>query len=169
MTYLTRLIIDSRAMYLFRIVIKQVVVLCLIISPLLATHIVMATSMYKWVDKDGNTQYTQKPPPADVEYSSIKPPPKVDSENSQKALEQRKNKVNELREERHKTAADKKAVEEDLARLKKNCETAKANLASYARPRVTIKKEDGTIARATEEERQRRITEAKNRIAEFCK
>ncbi|MCG8614453.1 MAG: DUF4124 domain-containing protein, partial [Pseudomonadales bacterium] len=29
--------------------------------------------MYKWVDEDGNTHYSQSPPPAGVEGTTIKP------------------------------------------------------------------------------------------------
>jgi hypothetical protein len=127
-----------------------------------------ATSMYKWVDEEGNVQYTQSPPPRDIEYSTLKPPPKIDSERSQNQLEKRKSKVNELREERQKRTADKKTSEEEKTRLKKNCATAKANLASYVMPRVKITAKDGSVIRITEEDRQRRITEAKERVQEFC-
>ena len=169
MTYLRKITENSGAMILLKAITRQGVVLCFFILPFSMSHIAFATSMYKWVDKDGNTQYTQSPPPADVEFSTLKPPPKVNSESSQKALEQRTEKLDELREQRHKTAAEKKTTKEEENRLKKNCETAKANMASYARPRVTITQKDGTVTRATEEERQRRIAEAKERIAEFCK
>jgi len=128
-----------------------------------------ATSMYKWVDKDGNTQYTQKPPPGNIEHSKLKPPPKIDSESSQNALNERQNKLSELREQRQKTEADKKTAAEEKARLKKNCETAKANLATYIRPRVTITEKDGSRVKATEEVRQQRLAETKQRIKEFCK
>ena len=59
----------------------------LVISSVLTFILVPQNSiarMYKWVDEDGNTQYTQSPPPGDIESEVIKPPPKVDTEAAEK-------------------------------------------------------------------------------------
>lgn len=133
------------------------------------TSVTFATPMYKWMDSEGNIQYTQKPPPAGTEYSTIKPPPRIDAERSQKGLERRQKHVDALRDQRLKTAEGKRIADEEKARQKKNCEKAKARLATYTRPRVQIVQEDGSRIRATEEERQQQIKKSKEMIEEFCK
>ena len=35
-------------------------------------------AMYKWVDEEGNTHYTQQPPPDGIESKTLKPPPAID-------------------------------------------------------------------------------------------
>ena len=49
----------------------------------------------------------------------------------------------------------------------KNCEAAKKNLEVYTVYR-RIRKEDGSVVRLDDNERQKRIDEAKKQIEEFC-
>ena len=133
------------------------------------TSTAFATTIYKWTDSEGNIHYTQNLPEEDAEYTTINPPPKIESEQSQKNLEQRQKLLNESREQRLKKAAEKQAADEEKARREKNCELARANLNSYTRPRVQFVQEDGSRIRATEEERQQQIKKAQEMIKEFCK
>jgi len=126
--------------------------------------------MYKWVDEDGNTHYSEKPPAGDVEVQTVKPPPKVNTEKALKQQEENKKKSEEAKEEQTKSAEEKTKDEADKARQKANCETARKNLASVsANPRVYSVGADGERRRLGEEERQAKITAAQKDIAEFCK
>lgn len=124
--------------------------------------------MYKWVDEEGNVQYTQTPPPAGIEAETIKPPPKVDTGAALKELEAQQEKAAELRESRLEQAEKEAQARQELELRKKNCELAKARLASYERPMVKFVQEDGTRVRATEEERQAEIVKSQEMIKEWC-
>ena len=133
---------------------------------LLAGHAYAA--MYKWVDEEGNVQYTQSPPPAGIEADTIKPPPEVDSATAIKQLEEQDKEFDELRNQRQEQ--EKKSTEEEakVAMQKKNCEMARKRLETYARPRVRFVQEDGSRVTATEEERQEQIKKSEAMIKEFC-
>lgn len=134
------------------------------------TSTAFATTIYKWVDSEGNVQYTQeKPPDADAEYTLIKPFSPINTEQAQKDLKAQQDLVDNLRNQRHKEKDEKQAATEDKARQLANCEKAKARLASYTKPRVKFLQEDGTRVRATEEERQQQIKKSQEMIKEFCK
>jgi uncharacterized protein DUF4124 len=137
------------------------------LSSVIVNH-VLADPVYKWVDAEGHTHYSQKPAADGTEVEIIKPPAKVNPERAKKALDQRTKMLNTLREERNESALKKNIAKEEKARLKKNCDTARANLASYIRPGVTITEKDGTRVKIAEEERQKRMAEANERIKEFC-
>ena len=125
--------------------------------------------MYKWVDAEGNTNYTQSPPPGDIEKEVIKPPPKINSELSEKQLENRKKELNESRDSRLESKQQKKEQQQDLEKQRADCGKAKARLASYERPRVNVKDKDGNPARVPEEQRQKEIEKSKELVAKLCK
>ncbi len=124
--------------------------------------------MYKWVDEEGNTHYTQSPPPSDITVETIKPPPKVDTEGASKTLDQQKKKANDLREKRITTAEEKQKAEEEAAEKEKKCQQAKARLASYQRPRVNLNNPDGTVRVISEDERQAEIKKSNEYIEKAC-
>jgi uncharacterized protein DUF4124 len=125
-------------------------------------------AMYKWVDDEGNTHYTQSPPPGDIEKEIIKPPPGIDSELSQKQQEDRKERLDKARDSRLDASEQARAEEEEKEKQRADCEKARAKLASNQRPRLNLKDKDGNVIRATEEQRQKEIGRAKELIKEFC-
>jgi len=126
-------------------------------------------AMFKWVDEEGNVQYTQSPPPAGIEAETIQPPPPVDSDAALKQLKENQTQSDDYFKQQQKEV-DKMADEDKkLAMQKKNCEMARARLDSYSRPRVKFVQEDGSRVAATEEERQEQIKKSEDMIKEFCK
>ena len=125
-------------------------------------------AVYKWVDKNGQTVYSQNPPPGDVEFEEIGAPPKVDSARALKKLRDDKIKADKMRRERLREEADQKKTREQEKEVKKNCKIAKGKLASLQRPRAKILQPDGSRIRLPEEERQRQIKEAEAKIKEWC-
>ncbi len=125
--------------------------------------------MYKWVDDDGNTHYTQSPPPGDIEGKTIKPPPKVNPDQAQKQLKNRQKNLADARDDRLKAVEEKDKEAGELASQRAKCEQARARLASYERPRVNLVDKDGKPSRATEEQRQSELAKSKKSIAELCK
>lgn len=149
--------------------IKQFLTKFLIISAFSAFSSVSIAEMYKWVDEEGNTHYTQSPPPAGIKGSTIKPPSKVDSEHASKQLENRQKYVDDARANRHKLTDKKDEDRQSAEKSQAKCEQARARLASYQRPRVNLVDKDGNPNRATEEQRQAEIAKSRKLVSELCK
>jgi len=127
-------------------------------------------TMYKWVDEEGNTHYSEKPPVGDVEVQTVKPPPKVDTESANEAFEAKQNKSKKAGEGRAKQAEEAVAENERMEIDKRNCESARKALASVnANPRVYGTDADGNRYKLGEEARQAKIAAAKEAIAKYCK
>lgn len=124
--------------------------------------------MYKWVDEEGNTHYSQSPPPGNINAEAIKPPPKVDTQEASKSLEQQKKKATDLREKRLTAAEEKQKAEDEAAEKEKKCQQARDRLASYQRPRVNLKNPDGTLRIVPEEERQAEIKKSQEYVNKAC-
>ena len=123
---------------------------------------------YKWVDEDGNTHYTQTPPPGDTPGEAINRPPKVDTEAAQgeiKALTERADKLQAERTKKAEQRQKKLAQEAERATL---CQQARASQASYERPRVNEVMADGSRRVMGEEERQAGLARARTLVSKFC-
>lgn len=123
---------------------------------------------YKWVDEDGNTHYTQTPPPGDTPGEAINRPPRVDTEAAQgeiKALTERADKLQAERAEKAEKRQKKLAQEAERATL---CQQARASQASYERPRVNEVMADGSRRVMGEEERQAGLARAGTLVSKFC-
>ena len=129
----------------------------------------LSAKMYKWVDADGTTHYTQSPPPDGIEGDTIKPPPSVDVKAAQNELEKQQKRADSYLEQREKSAEEKAKQEADLARDNKNCEISRSNVASLERPRINLEDDKGNVYRAPEEERLARLKKAQEDVAKFCK
>ena len=141
---------------------------CLLLTAAITIRPALAR-MYQWVDAQGNTHYTQSPPPDGIEGRVIKPPPVIDSAKAQEQLQNRQQLLDTLREKRINNNQAERQKKQDVDQQKARCEQAKARLASYQRPRVSLIGEDGSPSRATEEQRQAEITRSKEYVRELCK
>lgn len=126
-------------------------------------------AMYKWVDEDGVTHYTQQPPPPGVEAETIKPPSDVDTEGAERSLKEREKFLDELSGERNKKREDQEQAQQIERENKEACGKARQRLQSFQNPRINFVDEDGNRRRATEEERQRELKKARDYIQENCK
>jgi hypothetical protein len=123
----------------------------------------MASQVYKWVDAQGVTHFGAQPPQGQSAeaLNTATPPPKpiatepIDSEangSKQRNIDQQV----------------KKQVAEQEAERQRYCTTLRTNLAQLQNnPRVRVE-EEGEMRRLNEEERQTRIGETKQKIAEIC-
>ena len=125
---------------------------------------VMAAQVYKWVDAQGVTHFGAQPPQGQqVETvntvtapakSTTMPAPVVEDETEvdQQSIDRKV----------------KRQVAEQETERKRYCETMRTNLAQLQNnPRVRVE-EKGETRRITEEERQARIAETRDKIAENC-
>ena len=124
--------------------------------------------MYKWVDEDGNTNYTQSPPPGGVDGETIKPPPKIDDDNAIAEVERQTKDADKLRENRKEKEKIDALQKENNEVKKENCRRSKQKLNNYSRPRGLIQQEDGSRVRIDEEARQAGLVEAQKKIEEYC-
>jgi len=133
----------------------QIFVLCVVVSNSQA-------ALYKWVDADGNTHYTQSPPTGGIEADVIKPPPKIDTNKALDQLEEQQKYLDGLQEERGKQAK-KQQIEEANEALGKDKLTHLTDI-----PRISKVDKDGNVSRLTEEERQAKIKKAQELINKEC-
>jgi hypothetical protein len=129
----------------------------------------MASQVYKWVDAQGLTHFSAQPPQGQESTSvnTAVPPPKPDVVEEKKAAP-----TFESIADPEQAAIDAKVKKEVAARevkLKKYCEDVRSNLSQLENnPRLRIEV-DGETRRLSEVERQKRIAEAQQSIAENCK
>ncbi len=125
--------------------------------------------MYKWVDEDGVTQYTQTPPPGEIEAKTIeveKGPAPASAASKDKSVLQNTVK----KEEKEQAAAEDTISDAEYeAQVQKACESARKSLLSYQRNRVNLVDKDGNVRVAGEEERQAGLKAAEQAIKKYCK
>ena len=126
-------------------------------------------AMYKWVDEEGNTHYTQSPPPGDIESESIKPPPKINPEHDQKRVQGRQQMLDDIAKQRKDKNDEALKAEQEAQKRASECEMAKKRLASYERPRIMVKDANGNPTRLDEEQRMAEIKKSRDLVKEACK
>jgi Domain of unknown function (DUF4124) len=124
--------------------------------------------MYKWVDEEGNTHYSQSPPVTVDEVITIKPPTKVDTEAASKAVEQRQEKLQKMAESRYEKKQASLKAEEEKAAQQQKCQAAKERLSKVERPRVQFIDGEGNVRRPTQEEYQQRLADAQAAVDKYC-
>lgn len=139
-----------------------------LIIVLLLAYSVAFGDVYKWVDKDGNTVYSQDPPAGNVEYESVGTPAKVDSAAALKRLRDDKIRAQKLRRERMEKQSENRKSMSEVEDRDKNCHLAREKLEGLQRPRISVQQADGGFARMSEEERQKQIKEAQAKVREWC-
>ena len=167
---------------------KSPVQLFFAIAVLLATATV-AAQVYKWVDKDGQVQYTDTPPPpgvAKVEPKKIaKASPSATAtasvatvagkpvEAAKTSKDKAKDAAKEV-EKRRKEAIDQNLKDDDIARVAKanqeRCKGATAALLEFESGRpINRTKENGEREFVSDEERAASIVRMRTAMTESCK
>ena len=158
--------VDGRAM-LTRSCNSRGTLLCVTLVVALASPGLLA-EMYKWVDDQGQVQYSQSPPPGRP-AQIIKPPPKVDSKAAREKLKQQLQDFEVRGDERQEQAEADQKKEEEAGERKAACETAREQLTRLeSNPRILRVEKDETRTRLTEEERQAAIAEARKQVEKHC-
>lgn len=146
-------------------------VIAAIFGALLCLSPPAVAKLYKWVDENGITQYTETPP-LKGDFNQVKPPPKpaVDPQKAQDEMDKRLQSFQQRRDDaaRNKAEADKTAAEK--AEKAAKCDKARGNLTylqTHARVRVTDK--DGNVSLLGEDKHQEKIKQANEAIKEYCK
>jgi len=125
--------------------------------------------MYKWIDAEGNTHYTQSPPPDGIGGESIKPPPNVDVKKAQQELKEMKDKVHKNNEERAKQSEEINKQKEQDELKKENCRKARERLSRIQNTgMVRAVDEEGNVERITTEMHQQRLEETQAKVDKWC-
>lgn len=125
--------------------------------------------MYKWVDEEGNTHYSQQPPPAGITAETVKPPPKVDTEQAVNELTEQQEKLQKLQEEREKQKEEQAKLDEQAALKQKNCRISQDRLNNLLNTgTVRAIDEEGNLTRTTVEDHQARIDEVREKVKKYC-
>jgi hypothetical protein len=147
------------------------------IAPLFALLAVSAwlpvsADMYRWVDENGRTVYSQSPPPSG-QAVKLKPAPSPPPEEVSAAQERLQRQIESASdaENNRKQGAEEQTKQADAAkRLADNCATARKNLETLENlgPRM-VRMPDGEYRRLSEDEVAAEIGKTKAQIAEYCK
>lgn len=142
-----------------------------IVAGWLAAAGLAQAAMYKWVDENGVTQYSQYPPPnRKTEVVAPPPPPAEDPEGAQKKLESLLQKQDEQRKAATTAEEERNKAQDEAALREKNCQIARGNLEKLTTGgRKRFVGPDGVASYLTDEDREARIAEAQKQIQEFCK
>ena len=131
---------------------------------------VAQAKVYKWVDENGVTQYTQYPPPkGSAKEITVPSAPSADPATQLKELQQRVEALDKQRKER--ALADEETAEQRAARerLVADCKRIRSELEVISNnPRLLEEGQDGTRVRMTEERRLERIATYKQQIRDYC-
>lgn len=145
---------------------RTLVALSILITPTLCF-----SAMYKYKDEKGNWVYSQHPP-ASGDFKTLKAPKQTRSSTLSK--EARDAKVKKARESvigkpEDKAEKDKVAKEsaKNADKRKDNCNKSKKALEALQIYR-RFKDEKGNVTRMADDEREKRIKQAKDSIKQFC-
>ncbi|MEE8288573.1 MAG: DUF4124 domain-containing protein [Nitrosomonadaceae bacterium] len=141
---------------------------------LFAFSIVAHGELYKWVDNNGNTQYTDQPPPPGaaktekkLKIKSAPAQPTGDEINAPKSLAE---KEYDFKKRLH---AEEQAEAKQQAETKENkekCIQARSKLKIYQEaPKLIVSDGAGGVIRADDVARQKGIDEAQKEIESYCK
>ncbi|MCU7960926.1 MAG: DUF4124 domain-containing protein [gamma proteobacterium symbiont of Bathyaustriella thionipta] len=124
--------------------------------------------MYKWVDENGQTIYSQTPPAGQaVEIIKAAPPPPPSSNQSPtNDLLQRAADLQEDRELAKQKAAKQK---QEAQQNKANCEAARHNMSGLNGPPNRLYRLNGEYTRLTPEQRVSEKEKMQKNIKKFCK
>ena len=126
----------------------------------------MATQLYRWVDENGVTQFSQQPPAEDqYQRLQVKPAPELGTGSLAPASDASAEEQTEATE----PAAAPQPTPEQQAKLAEQCDALRANLTTMQNnPRLRRTLEDGTVERIGEDERQAMIAKAQADLQEHC-
>lgn len=143
--------------------------ICLALFTVMLSFSVSA-EIFKWVDENGQTHYSQTPPASGQAVTvDVPPPPPIDPEQASEEIDalieqqQEAEEAEQLAQQKREEEARQQAVREE------NCRIARQNLTSYQNnPGRRVVDAEGNVTRMIEEERQQKIQEFQQQVDEFC-
>lgn len=129
-----------------------------------------AGEIYKWVDEEGVTHYSQQPPPSgEAARVGVDRPPDEEIERERREMQETGERLEARREERREAEqqAQEKAAERE--QREQRCADLRSTLKKLTENRrLLVPDGDGDVRRLPEEERQQRVAERRRQIEEEC-
>jgi len=146
--------------------------LVLLVALLTLTGLAMAES-YRWVDDEGNVNYSQRPPADSRPVETIKPPPPPPPGEAEKARADLEGRLeaSEAAGKALQGSAEKAEEERQLAAAnKQNCENTRKNIATMkSRPQNTLyNTASGGYKRLTSEEWEAKMAKSEKFLKDYC-
>jgi hypothetical protein len=126
--------------------------------------------IYKWVDENGQTHYSQQAP-RDIPATVIKtpPPPAIEPNIAQQQVDELITQQEDQYQLQLKQQNQQKIEAGNIANQQRNCKIAQQQLEHYqSNPRRRIIDADGNLTRLAEEERQQKIQESQENVTKYC-
>ncbi|HDY85644.1 hypothetical protein LCGC14_1169020 [marine sediment metagenome] len=146
----------------------RLICLTFVLSSLFATT--SFAEIYKWIDKDGQINYSQQAPQG-VTATIIKapPPPAIDPNAAQQKIDQLITQQESDEQMRLEQQNQQKVEAKNELIQQQNCTIAQQQLEQYQNnPGRRLIDADGNATRITEEERQKKIEELQKNVTEYC-
>ncbi len=128
--------------------------------------------MYRYVDENGVTVYSQTPPPhGDAQVLEPQTgPPSATRDAARAALQGRLEAAQDRRDDETMTAEEQAETAAEAAARRAGCDAARQNLKTLQRAGQHLTRdEEGKLRYINAKERQRRLQEAREQIDERCK
>ena len=129
------------------------------------------SAAYKWVDSSGQVHFSDTPPVSEnfetIAQPRFAPPDKAAQQRLQQLIQSQEA---SRTARQNKSAEEKRQLAQKEARAK-GCAQVREQFASYKdRParRIAIENDDGSLRRMTEDEKQKRLQELREQMAELC-
>ena len=154
--------------------IKALTVCACLLAPMLSSisSSVMATEIYKWVDENGVTHYSARPPQDERNYEEVKVRNRGGYRSHASASSAGSNTASPPQDdtdENSLTQPGREVSVENPDKIAENCERARANIDTInSKRRVLLSDEDGGQRRPSDEERESLLKESQDFLDRWC-
>lgn len=129
-----------------------------------------ADEIYKWVDGDGVTHYSQQPPPSgDAARVRVDSPPADEIERERQQMEATGERLEVQREQRREAEQEARESATDREQREQRCADLRSSLTKLTENRrLLVPDGEEGVRRLSEGERQERVAERRSQIEEYC-
>lgn len=126
-------------------------------------------ALHKWVDANGEVQYSDGPPPLNAKAEKVRTPPAPSDLAPPKSVAEQEADYRKAQKAKQDAAQEAAQVEEAARERKQNCDAARGNLAAMqSNQRVTTYNAAGEPVLMDDAMRQENMEEARKQITTFC-
>ncbi len=153
-----------------RMTVAKMPALCGLAVGLALAAPLQADEIYKWVDEEGVTHYSQQPPPSgDAARVGVDKPPDEEIERERQEMQETGERLEAQREERREAEQQARKAAGEREEREQRCADLRSSLKKLTENRrLLVTDGDGDVRRLPEEERQERVAERRRQIEEEC-
>ncbi len=125
-------------------------------------------TMYKWVDADGKTVYSDQPPPANVKSQVIAPPPPPSNPDAVKDLINAETEIRQREKARQESAKEAQKKQVEAAKKQDLCNSVRSQIQTLRRDDLYRYNAKGEREYVDADTRQRETDEQQRILRENC-